>query len=60
MFEAARVTDGIEHSSALAGFIAGALLGIALIAAVAFCTFTCGFGWHWWQVWLRGWGRKGC
>jgi YD repeat-containing protein len=44
MFEAARVTDGIEHSSALAGFVAGALLGIALIAAVAFCTFTCGFG----------------
>ncbi len=25
------------------GFIAGALLGIALIVAVAFCTFTCGF-----------------
>ncbi|NHZ89231.1 hypothetical protein F2P45_09410 [Massilia sp. CCM 8733] len=44
MFEAARLTDPIAHSSALAGFLVGALIGIALIAAVAFATFTCGFG----------------
>ncbi|MBF5012706.1 RHS repeat-associated core domain-containing protein [Burkholderia pseudomultivorans] len=44
MFEAARVTDPIDHTSALAGFLVGAVLGIALIAAVAFATFTCGFG----------------
>ncbi|KVK78136.1 hypothetical protein WJ47_17075 [Burkholderia ubonensis] len=44
MYEAARVTDPIEHTSALAGFLVGAVLGIALIAAVAFATFTCGFG----------------
>ena len=44
MFEAARVTDPIEHTSALTGFLIGAMIGIALIAAVAFATFTCGFG----------------
>ncbi|MCE3606593.1 DUF6531 domain-containing protein [Massilia sp. P8910] len=44
MFEAARLTDPIAHSSALAGFLVGALIGIALIAAVAFATCTCGFG----------------
>ncbi|WP_137940360.1 RHS repeat-associated core domain-containing protein [Chitinivorax sp. B] len=44
MYEAARVGDPISHSSALAGFLMGALLGVALIAAVAFATFTCGFG----------------
>ncbi|WGS52594.1 DUF6531 domain-containing protein [Paraburkholderia sp. D15] len=44
MFEAARVTDPIEHTSALTGFLVGAVLGVALIAAVAFATFTCGFG----------------
>ncbi|RDU95216.1 RHS repeat-associated core domain-containing protein [Trinickia dinghuensis] len=44
MFEAARVTDPIEHTSALTGFLIGAVIGIALIAAVAFATFTCGFG----------------
>ncbi len=44
MFEAARVTDPIEHTSALTGFLIGAVLGVALIAAVAFATFTCGFG----------------
>ena len=44
MFEAARVGDGIEHTSALAGFLVGAVIGVALIATVAFCTFTCGFG----------------
>ncbi|WP_055324663.1 RHS repeat-associated core domain-containing protein [Ralstonia solanacearum] len=44
MFEAARVTDPIEHTSALTGFLIGAVLGVALIAAVAFATLTCGFG----------------
>lgn len=44
MYEAARVTDPIAHTSALAGFLVGAVIGIALIAAVAFATFTCGFG----------------
>ncbi|ONS53195.1 hypothetical protein A8E36_35510 [Burkholderia cenocepacia] len=44
MYEAARATDPIDHTSALAGFLVGAVLGIALIAAVAFATFTCGFG----------------
>ncbi|MBB5018568.1 RHS repeat-associated protein [Chitinivorax tropicus] len=44
MYEAARVGDPISHTSALAGFLIGALLGVALIAAVAFATFTCGFG----------------
>ena len=42
--EAARLGDAIAHTSALAGFLVGALIGIALIAAVAFATFTCGFG----------------
>jgi len=44
MFEAARLGDPIEHTRALAGFLMGAIIGIALIAAVAFATFTCGFG----------------
>ncbi len=44
MFEAARLTDPIAHTSALTGFLVGAVIGIALIAAVAFATFTCGFG----------------
>ncbi|WP_151636244.1 RHS repeat-associated core domain-containing protein [Noviherbaspirillum aerium] len=44
MYEAARIHDGISHSSALAGFLIGAAIGVALIAAVAFATFTCGFG----------------
>lgn len=44
MFEAARVNDPIAHTSALAGFLAGAMIGIALIAAVAFVTFTGGCG----------------
>lgn len=44
MYEAARLTDPIAHTSALAGFLVGALIGVALIAAVAFATFTCGFG----------------
>jgi RHS repeat-associated protein len=44
MFEAARLTDPIAHTNALAGFLIGAVIGVALIAAVAFATFTCGFG----------------
>ena len=44
MYEAARVTDPVCHTSALAGFLVGAVIGIALIATVAFATFTCGFG----------------
>lgn len=44
MFEAARLTDPIAHTCALEGFLVGAVIGIALIAAVAFATFTCGFG----------------
>lgn len=44
MFEAARLTDPIAHTSALGGFLIGAVIGVALIAAVAFATFTCGFG----------------
>ncbi|NHZ39904.1 RHS repeat-associated core domain-containing protein [Massilia aquatica] len=44
MLEAARITDPIAHTSALTGFLVGAVIGIALIAAVAFATFTCGFG----------------
>jgi RHS repeat-associated protein len=44
MGEAARLGDPIAHTSALAGFLAGAVIGIALIATVAFATFTCGFG----------------
>jgi RHS repeat-associated protein len=41
---AARLDDPIAHTSALTGFLVGAVIGIALIAAVAFATFTCGFG----------------
>ncbi|WP_456310867.1 RHS repeat-associated core domain-containing protein [Serratia proteamaculans] len=41
---AARAGDNIHHTSALAGFIIGTIIGVALIAAVAFATFTCGFG----------------
>jgi uncharacterized Zn-binding protein involved in type VI secretion len=44
MPEAARLGDPIAHTSALTGFLMGAVIGIALIAAVAFATFTCGFG----------------
>lgn len=44
MFEAARITDPISHTNALTGFLVGAVIGIALIAAVAFATLTCGFG----------------
>jgi len=45
MFEAARLNDELAHSNALVGFLVGAALGIALIAAVAVLTVaTCGFG----------------
>ena len=45
MFEAARLNDELAHSNALVGFLVGAALGIALIAAVAIITVaTCGFG----------------
>ncbi|WP_165678467.1 RHS repeat-associated core domain-containing protein [Metapseudomonas otitidis] len=44
MFEAARLHDELVHTSALTGFLIGAALGLALVAAVAFATLTCGFG----------------
>lgn len=44
MFEAARLNDELAHTSALAGFLIGAALGLALIVAVAFATATCGLG----------------
>ncbi|MBA0991700.1 RHS repeat-associated core domain-containing protein [Escherichia ruysiae] len=43
MYEAARVDDPIYHTSALAGFLIGAVIGIAIIAVAAFAFFTCGF-----------------
>ncbi|EDS4736994.1 RHS repeat protein [Salmonella enterica subsp. enterica serovar Oranienburg] len=43
MYEAARVDDPIYHTSALAGFLVGALIGIAILAVAAFALFTCGF-----------------
>ncbi|HEX7933482.1 MAG TPA: DUF6531 domain-containing protein, partial [Paraburkholderia sp.] len=43
MFEAARVGDQIQHTSALAGFLVGAIFGAALIFAVAMLTFSCPF-----------------
>ncbi|QCY13047.1 RHS repeat-associated core domain-containing protein [Pseudomonas sp. MPC6] len=44
MFEAARLYDGVEHTSALAGFLLGAVVGIALVAYVAITFATCGVG----------------
>lgn len=44
MYEAARVGDGIVHNNAMAGFLIGAVIGVALVATVTFCTATCGFG----------------
>lgn len=35
MYEAARVDDPIYHTSALAGFLIGAIIGIAIIALAA-------------------------
>ncbi|EHJ4553233.1 TPA: PAAR domain-containing protein [Shigella flexneri] len=43
MYEAARVDDPICHTSALAGFLIGAIIGIAIIAVASFAFFTCGF-----------------
>lgn len=43
MYEAARVDDPIYHTSALAGFLIGAIIGIAIITVAAFAFFTCGF-----------------
>lgn len=43
MYEAARVDDPIYHTSALAGFLIGAIIGIAIIAAASFAFATCGF-----------------
>ena len=42
MLEAARLSDPIGHTSALAGFIAGAVIGVALIAFAAAAIFTAG------------------
>lgn len=36
MFEAARWGDDIEHTSALTGFLAGAVAGLAMVAAASF------------------------
>lgn len=35
--------DPIYHTSALAGFLIGAIIGIAIIAVASFAFFTCGF-----------------
>lgn len=44
MFEAARLHDEIEHTSALAGFLAGAVIGLAIATAAAFTLCTAGLG----------------
>ncbi|MGF6393561.1 RHS repeat-associated core domain-containing protein [Pseudomonas plecoglossicida] len=44
MFEAARLHDEIEHTNALAGFLAGAVVGLAIATAAAFAICTVGFG----------------
>ncbi|OCX20519.1 RHS repeat-associated core domain-containing protein [Pseudomonas graminis] len=44
MFEAARLHDGIEHTSALSGFLVGALVGIAVVAYLSFTFCTAGVG----------------
>ncbi|MGE8417145.1 DUF6531 domain-containing protein, partial [Pseudomonas sp.] len=44
MFEAARWGDEIEHTGALAGFLAGAVIGLAIVAAAAFTICTAGLG----------------
>ncbi|RNF84057.1 type IV secretion protein Rhs, partial [Pseudomonas putida] len=44
MFEAARWGDEIEHTGALAGFLAGAVIGLAIAAAAAFMICTGGLG----------------
>ncbi|WDY57004.1 RHS repeat-associated core domain-containing protein [Pseudomonas sp. PSKL.D1] len=44
MFEAARLHDEIEHSGALAGFLVGAVIGLAIVTAATFTLCTAGFG----------------
>ncbi|MFK3908533.1 RHS repeat-associated core domain-containing protein [Pseudomonas monteilii] len=44
MFEAARLYDEIEHTSALGGFLTGAVIGLALASYAAFSVCTLGFG----------------
>ncbi|MFJ4065893.1 RHS repeat-associated core domain-containing protein [Pseudomonas sp. NPDC089996] len=44
MFEAARLGDEIEHTGALAGFMAGAVVGLAIVAAASFMICTGGLG----------------
>ena len=44
MFEAARWGDEIEHTSALGGFLAGAVIGLAIATAAAFMICTAGLG----------------
>jgi RHS repeat-associated protein len=44
MPEAARLHDPIAHTSALAGFLIGAVIGLAVVAAGAFVAATCGLG----------------
>ncbi|WP_236183067.1 RHS repeat-associated core domain-containing protein [Pseudomonas ceruminis] len=44
MFEAARLGDEIEHTGALAGFLAGAVIGLAIATAAAFTICTAGLG----------------
>jgi RHS repeat-associated protein len=44
MFEAARWNDGIEHTSALGGFLAGAVIGLAIATYAAFTICTAGVG----------------
>jgi len=44
MFEAARLYDEIEHTSALGGFLTGAVIGLALASYAAFNVCTLGFG----------------
>ncbi|KPW50128.1 PAAR domain-containing protein, partial [Pseudomonas syringae group genomosp. 3] len=44
MFEAARLMDEIDHTSAMTGFMLGAIVGIAAVAYVSFTVATCGLG----------------
>lgn len=44
MYEAARVDDPIYHTSALAGFLIGAIIGIAIIAVASFAFYLRLFG----------------
>ncbi|AVB18210.1 MULTISPECIES: RHS repeat-associated core domain-containing protein [Pseudomonas syringae group] len=44
MFEAARLMDEIDHTSAMTGFVLGAIVGIAAVAYVSLTFVTCGLG----------------